>query len=52
MKLVQGAQVIEEGFQGLGSGSHLQTPMDEDVEHGEKAERDVAEVSREVRRFC
>ena len=46
MKLVEGAEVVDEVDVGL--GQILDAAMDDDVEHGKEAEANVAEVRRQV----
>ena len=57
VKLVEYAEVVDEYEQGgLRLGAHLDAPVDDDVEDGQEAQADVAEVGGQVEglrlRFC
>ena len=47
MELVETAQVVQQGLQGLLDLGQLQEPVDHDVKHRDEPEADVAEVGRE-----
>lgn len=51
MELVQSSQVIQQRLQRLRDGEELQEAMDDDVEDGQEAQADVAEVDRQVLRL-
>lgn len=51
MELVQSSQVIEQRLQGLGDGEELQEAVNDDVEDGQEAQADVAEVDGQILRL-